>query len=140
MFVKVHIFSGKGRQFSAPVLGGCWVNVNETQVCKQTGSTHQFAFIVAFPCGNGELQQVNVQDTHVVWVIQSHGYISVGLVRSLKYEVCRQSLRYHKLIPLSFIFFHIHTSPQVHNVSVTFVREVESRIIQDESDQDTNKP
>lgn len=77
MFVKVHIFSGKGSQFSAPVLGGCWVNVNETQVCKQTGSTHQFAFIVAFPCGDGELQQVNVQNTHVVWMIESRECVTV---------------------------------------------------------------
>lgn len=53
------------------------MNVNETQVCKQTGSTHQFAFIVAFPCGDGELQQVNVQNTHVVWVIESRERVIV---------------------------------------------------------------
>lgn len=31
------------------------------------------------------------------------------------------------------------TSPQVHSVSLTFVREVESRVIQDESDHNTTK-
>lgn len=62
-------FSGKGRHFYAAVLRGWWVNVNETQVCKQTASTHQFACITAFPCGDGELQQVNVKNTHIVCVI-----------------------------------------------------------------------
>lgn len=31
------------------------------------------------------------------------------------------------------------TSPQVHGVSLTFVREVESRVIQDESDHNKTK-
>lgn len=43
------------------------------------------------------------------------------------------------MIHLCFIIFYIGTSPQVHHVRVTFVREVESRIIQDESGKDKNK-
>lgn len=37
------------------------------QRCKQMASTHQLARIAAFPCGDGELQQVNVQNTNVVY-------------------------------------------------------------------------
>lgn len=39
-------------------------------------STHQFARIAAFPCGDGKLQQVNVQDTHIIWMSQ-HASIRV---------------------------------------------------------------
>lgn len=38
--------------------------------------------------------------------------------------------------PSAHIFVMCCTSPQVHGVSLTFVREVESRVIQDESDQE----
>lgn len=49
------------------------MNVKETQVqCKQAASTHQFARIAAFPCGDGEFQQVDVQDTHIVCETQRH--------------------------------------------------------------------
>lgn len=33
-------------------------------------STNQFACVAALPCGDGELQQVNVQNTHIVCVMQ----------------------------------------------------------------------
>lgn len=59
-------FSGRGSHFYAAVLRGCSVNVKETQVCKHMANTHQLARIAAFPCGDGELQQVNVQNTHIV--------------------------------------------------------------------------
>lgn len=88
----------------------------------RTGSAHQFVFIVAFPRGNGELQQVDVQNTHVVWVTHSHGNAL------------------HDTGPASGFYGHGRTSPQVHGVGVTFVREVEGGIIQDESGQDQNKP
>lgn len=39
-------------------------------------------------------------------------------------------------VPSAHIFIMCLTSPQVHGVSLTFVREVESRVIQDESDQE----
>lgn len=98
--------------------------------------THQFARIAAFPRGDGELQQVNVQNTHIVCVTQRHR------------EVCQRATCCLLLVYLTstddLIDFNVkgwrlkiivcRTSPQVHGVGLTFVREVESGVIQDESD------
>lgn len=55
------------------------LRVKETKVSKHTVGTHQLSRITAFPCSDGELQQVNVQHTHVVCVTQTRG----GFIRKL---------------------------------------------------------
>lgn len=59
--------------------GSRLLRVKETKVSKHTVGTHQLSRITAFPCGDGELQQVNVQHTHVVCVTQTRG----GFIRKL---------------------------------------------------------
>lgn len=35
-------------------------------------NTHQLASVTALPCGDGELQQVNVQNAHIVYITYRH--------------------------------------------------------------------
>lgn len=73
-------FAGSSNLFLFFSCCGSWLlRVKETKVSKQMVSTHQLSRITAFPCGDGELQQVNVQDTHVVCMTQTRG----GFIRKL---------------------------------------------------------
>lgn len=147
------------------VLHGCWVNVAETRVCKQMACTHKFARITAFPCGDGQLQQVNVQNTHIVCVTnrdcfslhksathfgkEMYAHSILHNVTNSNFCISADDTQTQKTyFPLHIYYVSAHrthvcimcvTFPQVHGVSLTFVREVESRVIQDESNQNTTE-
>ena len=50
-------------------------------------STHQFACISAFPCGDGQLQQVDVQDAHIICVTNRHVVVSISVQTNINTHI-----------------------------------------------------